>query len=256
MKKEKLQIENIPAVFYGEDSEKLYLFVHGKLSKKEEAENFATIAANAGYQVLSFDLPEHGEREKHPYKCTVQNGVHDLTVINEFIKNKYASISLYACSLGAYFSLVAYQDIEFSKTLFISPVLNMEQLIQNMMGWANVTEEELRVKGEIDTSFGETLSWDYYQFVKNHPITKWESKTSILYGENDNLTEIRELNLFAKKLFSKRYWPSRGSSSSSSLANAIRLDFISLIFCLVIVGNSMEPLSVKKSYSISKKSIT
>ncbi len=108
MKKEKLQIENIPAVFYGEDSEKLYLFVHGKLSKKEEAENFANIAVNAGYQVLSFDLPEHGERKNHPYKCTVQNGVHDLTVIHEFIKNKFASISLYACSLGAYFSLVAY----------------------------------------------------------------------------------------------------------------------------------------------------
>ena len=107
LKKEKLQIETYPPFFMAKILKNcIYLFMGSFL--KEEAENFANIAVNAGYQVLSFDLPEHGERKNHPYKCTVQNGVHDLTVIHEFIKNKFASISLYACSLGAYFSLVAY----------------------------------------------------------------------------------------------------------------------------------------------------
>lgn len=197
--KKKLYIENIPAVLYGANSDKLYLFIHGKHSKKEEAEDFANVATSFGYQVLSFDLPEHGERESQSYKCTVQNSIHDLSIIYAFIKNKYTSISLYACSLGAYFSLVAYQDTKFSNCLFISPILNMEQLIQNMIKWANVTEEELREEGEISTSFGETLSWDYYQFVRNHPIEKWNNKTSILYGENDNMTEIKVLNSFAEK---------------------------------------------------------
>jgi alpha-beta hydrolase superfamily lysophospholipase len=58
LKKVKLQIENIPAILYGADSKKLYLFVHGRYSEKEEAENFANVTTNAGYQVLSFDLPE------------------------------------------------------------------------------------------------------------------------------------------------------------------------------------------------------
>ena len=177
MKKEKFQIENIPAIVYGSASDRLYLFVHGRYSNKEEAENFANAAAGSGCQVLSFDLPEHGERQNEQYKCTVQNGIYDLGIIYSFIKNKYKSISLYACSLGAYFSLTAYQNIEFSNCLFISPILNMEQMIQNMMLWSNTTEEELREKGEIETSFEETLSWDYYQYVRSHPIEKWNNKT-------------------------------------------------------------------------------
>ena len=36
-----------------------------------------------------------------------------------------------------------------SKTLFISPIVNMEKLICNMMTWANVTEEQLKSKCEI-----------------------------------------------------------------------------------------------------------
>lgn len=39
--------------------------------------------------------------------------------------------------------------------IFISPVVNMEKLIVDMMMWANVTEEELRIKKEIPTEFGE-----------------------------------------------------------------------------------------------------
>lgn len=199
MKQEKLQIGDIPAVLYGSNQDKVYLFVHGKYSNKEEAVDFAGIAENSGYQVLSFDLPEHGERKGQEYKCTVQNGINDLVIVYKFIKNKYKSISLYACSLGAYFSLAAFQNVEFRNSLFISPILDMERLIQNMMIWSNTTEDELKMRGEIETSFGETLSWDYYQYVKNHPIEKWSNKTSILYGGNDNLTERDVLNSFAEK---------------------------------------------------------
>lgn len=199
MKKQNFLIENIPSILYGPDSDKLYIFVHGRYSNKEDAEGFATVATNLGCQILSFDLPEHGERKGGQYKCTVQNGVHDLGVIYSFIKDKYKNISLYACSLGAYFSLVAYKNVSFSNCLFLSPILDMERLIRNMMKWSNVTEEELREKGEIETSFGETLSWDYYQYVRNHGIHKWNSKTSILYGEKDNLTEKSVLDSFSDK---------------------------------------------------------
>lgn len=199
MIKRKLQIENIPSILYGPDSDKLYLFVHGKYSNKEEAEAFAHVATDIGFQVLSFDLPEHGEREQDQYKCSVQNGTHDLAVIYAYIKNRYKDISLYACSLGAYFSLVAYRYVKFGNCLFVSPILDMEILIQNMIRWADVSEEELKEKGEIDTSFGETLSWVYYQYVRNHPIENWNNKTSILYGEKDNLTERYVLDSFVKK---------------------------------------------------------
>ena len=189
----------IPAVLYGEPSDRLFLFVHGKLSRKEEAEAFAEDVVLLRNQVLAFDLPEHGERKGENYPCTVQNGVHDLRTVYDSVKDSYSSVSLFACSLGAYFSLVAYRDVVFDKCLFLSPLLDMERLIRNMMHWANVDEERLQREREIPTSFGETLSWDYYEYVRAHPVDRWDSPTSILYGENDNLTERCVLDAFAQK---------------------------------------------------------
>ncbi|WP_028973913.1 alpha/beta hydrolase [Spirochaeta cellobiosiphila] len=194
-----VEISNIPALIYGDSADKIFIFVHGRYSNKESAESFSEIVTKNGYQVLSFDLPEHGERKNEEYSCNLKNGVHDLKIIYDSIKEKYKELSLFACSLGAYFSLVAYSEILFKKCLFLSPILNMERLIQNMMKWSNINEEKLEEEKEIDTSFGEKLSWEYYNYVKEHPIKKWNSPTSILYGESDNLTEIDILNTFAKK---------------------------------------------------------
>jgi esterase/lipase len=63
MKKELLRIGAVPAIAYGELSDKVYLFVHGQSGYKEEAEDFAAIVSETGWQVLSIDLPEHGERK-------------------------------------------------------------------------------------------------------------------------------------------------------------------------------------------------
>ena len=62
MNKKQFNIDGIPAILWGKPSEKIYIHVHGKMSRKEYAEQFAKIAENKGYQTLSFDLPEHGER--------------------------------------------------------------------------------------------------------------------------------------------------------------------------------------------------
>jgi len=199
MKTENLTIGNIPALIYGENSEKLYIAVHGRYGKKEDADDFAAIATKCGFQVISFDLPEHGERKDKEYSCTIQNGIHDLKEVYSFVQNKYKNFSLYASSLGAYFSLSAYQNVKFEKCLFLSPVLDMKHLIQNMMKKAHVSEEELKEKVQIETSFGETLLWDYYEFVLNNPIEKWDNKTFILYGEHDDITEKNVLEFFVKK---------------------------------------------------------
>jgi hypothetical protein len=52
-----------------------------------------------------------------------------------------------------------------------------------------VSEELLQEKQEISTSTGETLSWSYYVYVREHPILKWQSQTHILYGSDDHVTE-------------------------------------------------------------------
>lgn len=65
MVKQNLLIENIPAILWGEKSTKIMVAVHGNMSNKTDVP-IAMLAEEAiplGYQVLSFDLPQHGDRK-------------------------------------------------------------------------------------------------------------------------------------------------------------------------------------------------
>ena len=66
--------------------------------------------------------------------------------------------------------MLALWDIPLGKALFVFPVLDMNCLTRHMMGWANVTKTELEKQGEIPTNWGETLSWRYLQYAREHPI--------------------------------------------------------------------------------------
>ena len=61
--KKTINIEHIPAMIWGVPSSKVYLYVHGQDGNKEEAATFAEIVGRYGFQTLSIDLPEHGERK-------------------------------------------------------------------------------------------------------------------------------------------------------------------------------------------------
>ncbi|TQR40547.1 alpha/beta hydrolase [Paenibacillus popilliae] len=201
MIKNNLKIENIPAILWGDKSDKLFVVVHGNLSNKEDDSIivFAEEASALGYQVLSFDLPQHGDRKDEPYLCNVQNCVQDLDTIMTYSKSLSNHISLFACSMGAYFSLLAYSHEPLKQCLFLSPVVNMERIINNMMTWFNVSESRLKIEKEIATPIGQTLYWDYYCYVKEHPIVAWNIPTSILYGSEDNLCEFDVVSEFNKR---------------------------------------------------------
>ena len=190
METKRIKINNIPSIIWGEKSSKVFIAVHGNMSNKEDKviEILANKVTNKGYQLISFDLPEHGERKIDTnYLCKVQNCVNDLKQIIEYAKVNYNEINIWACSIGAYFSLLAYKDEDLKQCLFLSPVVNMKIIIENMMLWSNTTEKELNEKQEIKTDFGQTLYWDYYLYVKENPITNWNKKTYILYGNKDNM---------------------------------------------------------------------
>lgn len=83
MIKQNIRVKNIPAILWGNKSDKLFIVVHGYKSNKEDnlIVAFAEEATARGYQVLSFDLPEHGDRKRENDDCKVQDGVRDLNVI-------------------------------------------------------------------------------------------------------------------------------------------------------------------------------
>jgi len=76
-------------------------------------------------------------------------------------------------------------------------LLDIEYLIKQMFIWFDVTEERLCIEKEIPTPI-DTLRWDYYQYVKEHPIEKWNIPTSILYGAKDNLQSVNVIQKFVK----------------------------------------------------------
>jgi len=109
---------------------------------------------------------------------------------------------LIANSIGAFFAMSALDETLVDRAYFISPVVDMESLIGNMMQWANVTEQELAQRGEAPTDFGETLSWRYLRYVRQHSIA-WNVPTRILYGEHDNLTSLETVSAFARRHHAK-----------------------------------------------------
>lgn len=182
-------IGHIPAVIYGAPSERAYLFVHGKHGCKEEAEAFSETICPKGWQVISVDMPGSGSRQAEGDVFDPWHTVPELTQVMAWARAQWGRIALRATSLGAWFSMLAFAAAPPERALFVSPVLDMARLIENVMTWAGVTAEELEARQTIPTDFGETLSWRYYQYAREHPISRWEVPTAILYAGQDHLTE-------------------------------------------------------------------
>ncbi len=195
-------IDHIPAVLWGEDrGGPLYLAVHGDMSNKEDTviRLLAERAAAAGGRVLSFDLPEHGERKDAGLACTPHHCVPELQTVMAHARGLSSDIGLFACSIGAYFSLVAFPDVPLRQCLFLSPVTDMRRLIEAMMAWFSVSEERLRAEGEIPTPIGKTLSWEYYRYVLAHPVAAWNHPTAVLYGERDAVCSSEWVSDFCRR---------------------------------------------------------
>lgn len=199
MEKNVIEINNIPVIIWGTLSNEVYVYVHGRHSSKEDALCVAEVATKKGLQVISFDFPEHGDRKADNSKrFVIENCVNELKEIIKYVNKRWEKINLFASSIGAYFSLVAYFSIEFNKTLFISPVLDLEQVINDMMICCNVDIDKLEQEKEIDTPMGETLSWEYLQYVKRNKLNKWRGTIKIIIGDNDELTCIEIVRSFKK----------------------------------------------------------
>lgn len=166
---------------------KLVVYLHGKGGSAEEAAHYKPLFP--GRDVIGLDYQAQ----------TPWDAREELIPLMESFRREYDSISLIANSVGAFFALssLAHQPLE--QALLISPVVDMEQLIGDMMKWANVTETQLMEQGQIETPFGETLSWEYLCYVRAHPL-RWAIPTSILYGGQDHLISYETICRFSERI--------------------------------------------------------
>jgi len=173
------------------------IYIHGKGGSAMESEHYKPLFPDCEVIGLDYQTFTPWETGK------------EIHIAVEELKSKYENVILIANSIGVFFSMIATPHFDhgsknagiddmIQKAYFISPIVNMEKLITDMLKWANVTEQELESKGVIHTDFGEDLSWEYLCYVRNHPI-EWHVPTQILYGSHDHLTSIETISDFANK---------------------------------------------------------
>ena len=161
-------------------------YLHGKGGNAREAERYRALLP--GWRVTGLDYraqtPWEAREEFLAYfKAARRDGTKVLVIAN---------------SIGAFFAMQALDETRVDRALFVSPVMDMERLIETMMAGEGITEPELRQRGEIKTEFGETLSWRYLQDVRQHPI-RWRVPTAILYGSGDALMPRETVEAFARR---------------------------------------------------------
>ena len=160
------------------------LYIHGKGGSAEESGHYKPLFP--GCEVLGLDYQSFTPWETGK----------EIHAAVEKLSAERGNITLIANSIGAFFSMHAGIGAMVQKAYFISPIVDMERLILDMMTWAGMTEVQLEEKGVISTPFGEDLSWEYLSYVREHPV-QWNVPTRILYGSRDSMTAYETIAAFA-----------------------------------------------------------
>ena len=162
------------------------VYLHGKGGNAREAEHYRALLP--GWRVTGLDY-----RAQTPWEAR-----EEFLAYFKSARRDGTKVLVIANSIGAFFAMQALDETRVDRALFVSPVVDMERLIETMMAGEGITEPELRQRGEIKTEFGETLSWRYLQDVRQHPI-RWRVPTAILYGSGDALMPRETVEAFARR---------------------------------------------------------
>ena len=105
----RVEIDMIPACVWGMASSRVIVAVHGNMASKTDTAtaHLAEFAVQAGWQVLSFDLPEHGDRKGRELPCTMPQCVEDTRKIWAYAHEHWQTVGLFGVSMGAYIALAA-----------------------------------------------------------------------------------------------------------------------------------------------------
>ncbi len=116
--------------------ERVVLYIHGKGGSYLEAEQYKKNCP--GFDIIGIDY-------EVDVPWIVENKIQQA--YDEACK-KYGHIGIIANSIGAYFAMHTLQRKCIEKALFISPIVDMEKLILDMMSWRVYQRMNLPWKGK------------------------------------------------------------------------------------------------------------
>lgn len=165
---------------------KVIVYIHGLKGNAKEIENFSYL--NEDYVLVGLDYIDGNPWE---LKETIKNEFINIT-------KGFKEVYVIANSIGALYTFDYLYKLNIKKAFFISPLLNMHQIIKNMMKDNNISEELLKEKQFITLNDGTMLSHEYYAHTRQMN-KNWNIPTEILYGDKDELVDLKSVIAFLRK---------------------------------------------------------
>jgi putative alpha/beta hydrolase len=180
---------------WGEPGGRAVIGVHGQFSNKHDPvmARCGDVIASWGDQLITFDLPAHGDRQDDK-AFTPMDASPEVRAFARLARSQSTEVSLLANSIGAYFSLCDTPAGTFERAWMVSPLLDLEYYIRDIMAEYSVTDEQLEAQTVIDTPRG-VLERSYLRFVEEHPA-RLNAPSWIIRGDQDEVVPLNALSRF------------------------------------------------------------
>jgi len=171
------------------------LLVHGWNGRGLQLNRFIDPLLNAGYQVLCFDAPGHGQTSGHRTQLT------EIRDAIESLSNQHGPFhAAIAHSFGvACLSAAINSGVTINSIIGISSPGGLNQLIHRYCQYMHMpapTEKALRER--LRKRLGDKLWQD---FATSYPITQYIERSLIIHDKEDRLVNWQESELLSK------HWP-------------------------------------------------
>jgi hypothetical protein len=192
---EELVLDGVPALRWGKPGGRAVIGVHGQFSNKHDPvmARCGDVIASWGDQLITFDLPAHGDRQDDK-AFTPMDASPEVRAFARLARSQSTEVSLLANSIGAYFSLCDTPAGTFERAWMVSPLLDLEYYIRDIMAEYSVTDEQLEAQTVIDTPRG-VLERSYLRFVEEHPA-RLNAPSWIIRGDQDEVVPLDTLSRF------------------------------------------------------------
>ena len=192
---EELLLDGVPALRWGKPGGRAVIGVHGQFSNKHDPvmARCGDVIASWGDQLITFDLPAHGDRQDDK-AFTPMDASPEVRAFARLARSQSTEVSLLANSIGAYFSLCDTPAGTFERAWLISPLLDLEYYIRDIMAEYSVSDEQLEAQTVIDTPRG-VLERSYLRFVEEHPA-RLNAPSWMIRGDQDEMVPLNALSRF------------------------------------------------------------
>lgn len=164
----------------------IIVYIHGVLGSADEARAFSYLNK---YDVVGLDYKDGAPWVVGP---TIKKKFDEIT-------KPFSEVIVIANSIGAFYTYAYLDERKIKQAFFLSPLASMKSIIEWRMDKEGVSEKELKKKKYIKLENGHEFDYYFYKkYVVDNYVEKWDVPTEILYAENDEVIQYKDVLNFVK----------------------------------------------------------